>query len=494
MRGRRVLVALGLLVALALAGLVVLKETVLGEEALKGMLLGRIEASTALKAEAQGLRVFLLKGIVLEGLRLKGPGGQRFMELQRLKLRYSLLALLRGQVLITRAELVRPRLWLLRDRQGRLNLPRAKGAPPAEQRGGPPLALLIKDIALKDASVYFSDQTGAVPALRVRFDGRAELGLAREGLRYLARLRLKDIEAQLPQGLRGSGEVQIEPSRATFLIDLEVGANALSLKGVLKDYLGRNPRLQAHLRAERLDLQSLALPRAGKDKRAAKRAAPGPAEAGLTASGTVQLREAFLKNTLRLKDIEAHYRYQKGLLYIKLQMGFSTLGLLHGEGDLRGSLVLNPLKPAETLSGTLRLRARGGRLRESSFSQALVVLTGLEALRAPVLESTEASLELQDGRGRLEASLKGRHFSLGLEGSVELLGALDLKGTLRLSPTLSTGLSQALPLSRLLQDEAGHTLLALLIRGTPRSPSVRLDAERLGRKGIWEFFKGIFGR
>ncbi|HZY58420.1 MAG TPA: AsmA family protein, partial [Candidatus Binataceae bacterium] len=138
--------------------------------------LGRISASVGRDVQAQDIQIGLGWGVTLEITGLQIADDPAFSQLPFLKARQmsgqvEVLALLSGQILITRLAMHNPDIRILRDRAGHLNIstlgPHGAAAKPERQAparqpaGKVPIRFLVQDLSVRDGAVFYQEVPGS---------------------------------------------------------------------------------------------------------------------------------------------------------------------------------------------------------------------------------------------------------------------------------------------------------------------------------------------
>lgn len=393
--------------------------------------LERAGAATGVRMTAEGFRLNLLRGLVLERVKAASsfPGGSFTLSLDRLVFEHRLLSVLLGRVAVDRIVLRQPRVQIS-EGGAPTSAPRrpsaaVAGAPPA---GG--LALQVSRIAIEDGSVRL--QAPGQPATAIT-------GLD---------LRLRDVAFDPKLGspveaLSGEGEVRIkELAFAT--------THVREAEGQLRLTHGRLQTQRVKFRTD---------------------------EGRFEAEMSVELGRLPLVYTLTLQgeplDMNAIAGAGKG-------GGFGP-GLLELKAEGVGT------EPAG-LSGRGRLRLEAGTLPSTPL------LRGLErALGAHIVGSrykaTEAPFRMERGRVIFEGlRLEAEQVGLDAGGWASLEGPLEIGLAVR---TPREGLKiQGVSDDVLdaLTDEQGWVRVPFKVAGTQQSPRVWPDAtallEQAGRGGV----------
>jgi len=158
-------VALVLVVVLAAAGYGAHLVGKLNTPAFQKSLLEQATATAGTDVRVKEMGISILSGVTLKGIAIANPAPfpGDFLTADAFVLRYRLLPLLAGRVEVERVALERPRLSLAMDARGGLNYEKLGGAkrPPAAAPGAAPLRIVLKHLAVEDASVVMTDHTKA---------------------------------------------------------------------------------------------------------------------------------------------------------------------------------------------------------------------------------------------------------------------------------------------------------------------------------------------
>jgi autotransporter translocation and assembly factor TamB len=211
--GRLALVVAALLAAAA-GALVVASRTRTVEDWVRDRLLAVAAAHVDGDLRIGRLHGTLGRSLVVEDLRVRADG-HTVVHVPRLEIRYALLPLLRGVLLLRRVVLERPRIALV-EAGGRWRLPGARASPPASGGREPrPVRLVVRRLLVHDGRIAVA-RDGAPRRLAlaaVAADGAAEVGPA------LTEVRLAAFRA-VPRGvavtpLDVAGAVRVERGRVT---------------------------------------------------------------------------------------------------------------------------------------------------------------------------------------------------------------------------------------------------------------------------------------
>jgi autotransporter translocation and assembly factor TamB len=158
---------LALVVVLIVAALLAL-ETGWANERLRGLVVRQANQYLTANLEIGALGGSLLRGIQLDDVRLARPGGG-LVSIERIELSYSIRELLGDGVLIRRLRVVRPRVLVERQEDGRWNLAAlVRRDARQEQRRGPGRPIHIQQIEVIDGDVTVRDDLRLAFALAPR--------------------------------------------------------------------------------------------------------------------------------------------------------------------------------------------------------------------------------------------------------------------------------------------------------------------------------------
>jgi len=165
----KVLAIGGSVVLVALIVLVLVVKIVITPERVRATVLPLAEEQLDRKVDFSGLGVSIFSGITLEGFTVfEADGKQPFVSLDGLVLRYRLLPLLTGKVVVDEVSLVKPRIVVVRNADGSFNFSgigktgegkpseaSTKSAPQGEDGEG--IDLLVASVTVRDGEVIYRD-------------------------------------------------------------------------------------------------------------------------------------------------------------------------------------------------------------------------------------------------------------------------------------------------------------------------------------------------
>jgi len=236
---RKILLRILLVTACVSAGAFFLVSRLLDPEAYRERILAMAEKALDRRVSCTGMSLswnpapsLVFRGVVVR--ERKGSGA--FLSVDRLTVSPALLPLLRKQVLLREIVLDRPRVWLARDRSGRLSVSDLPASGPAESR------LRIGAVRIRNGTVRFDDRMVDPAGLVTSLEG-VELSLGGTEPGTTADFRLSTrIGGEGEQArITGSGTVRIPPkgrSFATVWVDTVLSIRKLDA-GRYWSYYGR---------------------------------------------------------------------------------------------------------------------------------------------------------------------------------------------------------------------------------------------------------------
>ncbi len=242
-------VALVLVVVLAAAGYGVHLVGKLNTPAFQKSLLDQATATAGAEVRVKEMDISLLSGVTLKGIAIANPAPfpGDFLTADAFVLRYRLRPLLAGRVEVERLALEKPRLALAMDSRGGFNYEKLGGSagagantpPAAAPAAAAPLRIVLKQLAVEDASVVMTDHTKArlltVEDADFRSAFEVEGGIARgSGEATIATVNLADllfvrgVEAPLSMSKE---TVKLAPIRGRVAGGTATGDLTVHLKG-----------------------------------------------------------------------------------------------------------------------------------------------------------------------------------------------------------------------------------------------------------------------
>ncbi len=428
------------------------------------VLLDQVGAQTGLRAEADGFRLNLWRGLRLDGFRctVDGPSGRLTVKAASLLGEHRLPALLRGRVVIHRVVVDRPRVELVTPADAAPTVVPvtassepfvAAPAPAAAADDANPSVLSVDRISVRDGTLSIRVEGAPAPDLEIRGLEVELRGLALDaaptalaGLRAEGDLHTREILLGGMKATEGNGKLRLAAGHfllADFAMALPQGPFHLK---VFDADLTRDPL------AYRLDL--------GVD--------PLDADAVMAAG--------------------SGGGFGPGVL------AFRATGIGTETRDMTGE-------------GTLHLAA--GRVPGSPLFAAIETALGRADLKGSAYEPFAVRFRIEKDRLHLAPSeLRTSLLALGISGWADLAGPLDLRIAVR-APRDAVARARVPAYVLELVDDGGWVTVPLRIAGTAESPRITPDAEALRalggravrraaerevRKGLNKAFGKLFGR
>ncbi|HET6516584.1 MAG TPA: AsmA family protein [Thermodesulfovibrionales bacterium] len=530
-------------------GLSLFVKSYLKSERLKAIIIPKAEALTGRKVSIDQIHVSLLKGIIVRGISLKESDGKSdFITTKEFILDYSLVPLLRRELMIKKIEIIAPRISVRRGSSGAYNFSdmnrkdretKKSVGQEAEREKGFPLTVVTDRISIRDATVEFKDDMEQLPDMNARADMEIILSMGRDfkDLKASGTLDLKELKA-LIGGLQTttSGKVEVKSESIHVNLSTALGKDTVKLTGTVQDYL-ESPDITMNISASELNIEKLMAAFGGKKGSQEGPKEQGPAskktEAGekgkaakpatLKASGEIKVGAARYK-AYTFKDFAMHYRYAEDLMTIEpLSMNLSGGDQVKTEGTLKGAMQFNAATDVKrTLTGRGSLDLRRCEIRESKIADAMALFTGLDDLRRPRFDSVRIDFSIRDERIVFHGDMTSNLVRMNPAGTVLFDEQLDMLTDVKISPELASKLPTA-KITGYLKDEKGWDVIPLKIKGTVEKPSVSLNQAAFGKqiergiqkeierrlfhgtpgskgeqpskdKGTQDLLKGIFGR
>lgn len=233
------------LVVLVIAGALALVATPSGGERLRAFAVQK--ANATIQGTLSARRLSLRGGhLVLEGVELRDPDGERVASAGTLEVRVRLLQLARKRVDVALVRIERPEIHLRQDESG-TNLARAvapRNPTPEEKQEGSSVALVLEDLAI-DGGVVDVVQRSAGASLHVRLDDLTARGRASVvGAELAARLTLSGaFKAPFAGPLRVDVDAAGAGARKDARLALVVGTAKLEGAAHLEDEANASVRI-----------------------------------------------------------------------------------------------------------------------------------------------------------------------------------------------------------------------------------------------------------
>ncbi len=504
--GALAVVIIGALIAL---GLVV--RSYLSSDKLKALIIPRIEETTGRKVGISEIKVSLFSGVRVEGISLKEADGKKdFISAKEFVIRYSLLPLLKKQLVITDLKIIEPTILLVRDRNGKMNyqdtlalLAKAKKSEKVSKKQQTeektlPVSLVTNRVLIKNARVRFEDASKFLPTITALSNMTFSFSMDKDRAVPVINGRMEINSLILDYGDRritGKGSVEIKGDKLKGDFTVTLDGDSINKKITVTN-LFKKPHIRAEIYSKHLDLEKLlALVPEGKKtkdgkKARARKTAPDRvvrAPLNLTAEGRMKVDEALYKG-YRIKDFLMAFTYRNEIFTVKpLKMGLAGGDVVEAEGKASGQFSLKystavsdpVLLAKKTLKGTLTAELSKGEIKRSKITEAISVFTGLGRFRNLTFSSARFLFKVRNQRVKIKGDILSDYMKANTQGIATLDGRLDLAVMLRLSPEASGGLASSITKVGLFKDKNGWTEVPLRITGTANAPSVRLDSSYL---------------
>lgn len=261
---------LGVVVAILLlvvAGLAAAVRFYLTDERIRSLVVPAAEKALARKIELGAISVGLFSGISLTDFAIKEMDGRTdFVKAEALVLRYEFWPLLKKQVIINKIQLDHPSVRIHRDKSGVFNfdsLPfvaARKKQPEIPQEATPAKgkAITVNEVAVSEAKVVVSDETGQIPALETLASADLNLMADANGAPAIAQGDA-DLAATFTIGRfkpRLILKASFDPARITYQAEAILDKDTVRLEGTMQDYR-TTPQTTVNLAAKSLDLEKL---------------------------------------------------------------------------------------------------------------------------------------------------------------------------------------------------------------------------------------------
>lgn len=515
-------------VVVILLGLTLFVKSYLQSERLKALIIPRIEAYTGRKVTISDIQMSLFKGIVIKGISIKQQDGVKdFIRTEAFILDYSLLPLLKRQLVINNIELDTPSIVLRREKDGRYNFSdltarmgqKEEKEVEREQREQELLvSIFTNKIIIRNATAEFTDALNKLPhivALVPKTELTASLGRETKGLVLSGTADLKSVTATMGSlQTVTSGRIEIKERAIIVALTTVLGKDIIRTSGAIKEYRTA-PDLQLNFSAKELDLERLMALTAG------AKPVPLPAQASsdaaeerphrgfvvlakdarqseekmIKAAGELKVDTAHYKGYI-LKDVLAGYRYRNNVMIIDpVRMRITGGTQVSADGTVQGNLVFTLAQGGgdaaaaikKTLSGVGDVALNRVAVRQTPLTDAVARFTGIPELRSPRFDRGTFNFKIRDQKVVLEGMLDSSHLKVVPSGTVGFNKSIDMLADLRLSPGLTDKLERDAKVTGYLRDREGWTTIPLRISGTTEKPSVSLNpaaVQKQLRKGI----------
>ncbi len=515
-----VLAAVAVLIIVAVIALGLVVRSYLSSDKLKALIIPRIEEATGRKAGISEIKVSLFSGVRVEGISLKEADGKKdFISAKEFVIKYSLLPLLKKQLVITDLQIIEPTILLVRDRSGKMNyqdildlLAKAKKPERISKKQKTkektlPVSLVTNRVLIKDARVRFEDASKFLPTITAFSNMTFSFSMDKDRAVPVIDGRMELNSLSLDYGDRkitGKGSVEIKGDELKGDFTVTLDGDSINKKITVTNIF-KKPHINAELYSKHLDLEKLlalvpegSKTKDGKKTRARKTAPDRVVRAplNLTAEGRMKVDEALYKG-YKIKDFLMAFTYRNEIFTVKpLKMKLAGGDVVEAEGKASGQFSLkysaavsDPVSLAKkTLKGSLTAELSKGEIKRSKITEAISVFTGLGRFRNLTFSSARFLFKVRNQKVKIKGDIISDYMKANTQGVATLDGRLDLAVMLRLSPEASGGLASRITKVGLFKDENGWTELPLKITGKADNPSVGLNPAYL-KRGIEKTIK-----
>ncbi|HXX54012.1 MAG TPA: AsmA family protein, partial [Thermodesulfovibrionales bacterium] len=487
-------------------------KTYLRSDALKALIIPKVQQATGRKLDINEIHVSLFRGIVVKGIMLKEQDGSKdFLKADEFILDYQLWPLIRKQLVISRVELISPTIFVRREKDGTYNFSDITGktsgtakeaqAHEPEKGKGLPLSISVDRIDIRNARVEFTDSEKSIPDILANADAGLQLSLGTDVKKMKASgfLNLKSLQITL-NGMQTltSGKIEANNEEASISLTTLSGKESIKIAGNVKNYLTA-PEITLNISAKELTLDRLIPSGSGKkaDTQPArgKQAVSGKAEKGhgeqaekIKAGGEISVALAHYKD-YTIKGFRTNYRYGGGVMVMDpVMMQFAGGGGVKTEGSFKGNFQFTDNMQEtdtgaaikKTLAGKGLLNLAKCEVKSSSLMDAMALVTGLPELKSPRFENSQFHFTVGGQKLHLEGAMNSSQLNLNPSGTIGFDERIDMTTDLRLSPALASKLPAA-RITGYMKDEKGWTTIPLKITGSVDKPSVNLNTAAMGK-------------
>ena len=240
---------------------------------LKSFVLPKVSDAVGASITAEDLSLAPFSGLELTKLRVAAPGASPLATVERVRVRYSLTAILGGTIDVSEVLVENPVIILEQQADGSMNLPKppAKPATPAPQAAAPSKApqLKVKNVAIKNgvfrlnsAAAGGARQQVEVSGLNLALDQLANGSPSQLSLEALLALALPDGSA-LKGRITGKKTLNLGPELMPQGVSGSLRADISSASGSLKEAQGFSANLAIESSATELRQLKLAFEQGG---------------------------------------------------------------------------------------------------------------------------------------------------------------------------------------------------------------------------------------
>ena len=257
----------------AAASLVVLYFFLTSSMFLKSFVLPKVSDAIGATIAVDELSLQPFSGLELTKLRVTPNGATSLATIDRVRVHYSLTAILGGTIDVSEVLLENPVITLEQGADGSMNLPKPSGQPTPAQAPSTtpskPILLKVRNVAIKDGSFRMTTivpqggkQTIEVSGINVSLDQLANGSTTQLGLGASLAVLLPD-GASLKGKISGKYDVALNPELLPQTVAGSLRADILSATGTLKEASGFSAGLTIDSTATELRQLKLAFEQGG---------------------------------------------------------------------------------------------------------------------------------------------------------------------------------------------------------------------------------------
>ncbi len=416
-------------------------------EKLKTIITTQAEKTLYTKVEIGSVEIGLFKGIVVKDLHVKEPNSNKDLtSLKKFVLYYKFWPLLHGQLDISNIELDSPYIFVVRDKNNKLNvsylLKSSKNKPnkviktkaPITNKALP-LVLAIKQIVIKNANIFFKDLKDEIPDVHIIGNSKIKLhnlSISKGNLIYSGNFILNAVAYLNKQTFKLNTKGNFDTAKINSIINLYLNEQVVNIETLVKNYMTK-PDINIDIHSKKLDinkliaLMSAIAPKSKQQKQTNRKqinlAKNEKNNKGMNNNvhikGKINIEQVLYKELI-LSQLKAKFWVKDNKIIIRPLNCYIANGQLYSDLTIQnqkiftGSLKLNKIdlgillsqlavKQAENIKGALDLNlvynARGSNLKqiENSLSaDGNYSISNLSLRKTPILISLSKLLNTKD--------------------------------------------------------------------------------------------------
>ncbi len=240
-------------------------------EKLKTIITTQAEKTLHTKVEIGSVEIGLFKGIVVKDLHVKEPNSNKDLtSLKKFVLYYKFWPLLHGQLDISNIELDSPYIFVVRDKNNKLNvsylLKSSKNKPnkviktkaPITNKALP-LVLAIKQIVIKNANIFFKDLKDEIPDVHIIGNSKIKLhnlSISKGNLIYSGNFILNAVAYLNKQTFKLNTKGNFDTAKINSIINLYLNEQVVNIETLVKNYMTK-PDINIDIHSKKLDINKL---------------------------------------------------------------------------------------------------------------------------------------------------------------------------------------------------------------------------------------------